>query len=306
MIEVFRHPSSRDLLIRVTEIFNSKQIYQKRDRHIVFLCGGSLETHAQSMRRRFLDHARDKLSDFHFFIAEAATNDITSFEPPQFIDLTEFETLLAGVSDCLIIFVESPGAIAELGFFSNSDAASKILIVNDINKQNRSFITSGPIHLIDGESSFRYALYIDFSSSRHFNLIERRLRDVLRRKTSTRLKMPRMFKTFSPHEKLHIVYGIVDIFRSLTADDVIYAINKIFRGVGSREKKDVKHLLSILAASDYLKRSGPDNAYLSPANDNNYFLDFHGIDINDIRADAIDHLRRHHRDALQQVQSGAS
>ena len=64
------------------------------------------------------------------------------------IDLLTFEEFLAEVSDCIILFVESPGTFSELGTFAYADRlfADKLIVVVDEKYENdKSFIITGPV-----------------------------------------------------------------------------------------------------------------------------------------------------------------
>lgn len=67
------------------------------------------------------------------------------------IDILTFEEVLAEISECIIIIVESPGTYCELGAFALNDVfADKTIVVNEDNPQyKKSFITKGPIKKIE-------------------------------------------------------------------------------------------------------------------------------------------------------------
>ena len=67
-----------------------------------------------------------------------------------FPDLLELENYLAHLADVIVLFVESPGSIAELGAFAASDTLRpKLLAVrNTFYASEQSFIADGPIRKI--------------------------------------------------------------------------------------------------------------------------------------------------------------
>jgi hypothetical protein len=68
------------------------------------------------------------------------------FDQGIFAELLELEEYLADLSDVIILFVESPGSIAELGAFAASDTVRpKILTVINSFHAGKSFIADGPI-----------------------------------------------------------------------------------------------------------------------------------------------------------------
>ncbi len=68
----------------------------------------------------------------------------------QSVDLLSLENMLAESVDVIIIIPESPGAIAELGAFTNNKLLlKKIICLQDAKyKKEKSFINSGPIRLL--------------------------------------------------------------------------------------------------------------------------------------------------------------
>ena len=85
---------------------------------LVFVCGGPAANGANSVRRRFLDWAQNHIEGFRFFLAEAAAKDIMANAEPKFLNLSQFEYVLAAVADCVVIIPESVGSWAETGYFS--------------------------------------------------------------------------------------------------------------------------------------------------------------------------------------------
>ena len=104
-----------------------------------------------SGRRKFHAWATKKLRNITFLLAEDASKDLLQHANPGFINLSEFENLVADIADCIILFPETKGAIAELGLFSGSKKASrKLLIVTDKKHQSKdSFINLGHMATID-------------------------------------------------------------------------------------------------------------------------------------------------------------
>ncbi|MBZ0099077.1 MAG: retron St85 family effector protein, partial [Taibaiella sp.] len=138
----------------------SLRSYLRRDSSIVFVCGADPKL-AGSCRSKFLKYAEKHLANYDFFIAEDLLN-IKSVDS----DLLSIEDKLAQFSDCVILFLESPGAFAELGAFANkSNLTSILLAVNDSAYSGaRSFINDGPINKINRESKFKPAIDVNFES----------------------------------------------------------------------------------------------------------------------------------------------
>jgi hypothetical protein len=120
----FLHPSSGMLIERVAHAFGSNDAFLVADRNLLFVCGGPVTSACNSLRKEFLRYAQTELPNFRVFLAEAALQDIAQYNAPDFLNLALFEDFVAEFADCILLFPESPGSYAEIGFFS---AYEKIL-----------------------------------------------------------------------------------------------------------------------------------------------------------------------------------
>jgi len=117
----------------------------------IFLCGGAIsssEATIASARHYALSRvdAEGRIAGRTVILAEKLTN---LLHGDDFRDLLEFEEHIAALSACVLLFVESPGSIAELGSFAvMPHLAPRLLVVCeqlfDV-EENPSFIFLGPI-----------------------------------------------------------------------------------------------------------------------------------------------------------------
>jgi hypothetical protein len=128
----------------------------------VFFCGGKLgklnEKPAFSVRDFLLRHrALFRTINCNVVLAEDATQ---LYRDSKFRDLISFEEGVAQVAALILIVAESPGALAELGAFTLSEAISPHLkvIVDRNYERDESFIRHGPLRRLqnayDGSVSF--------------------------------------------------------------------------------------------------------------------------------------------------------
>jgi hypothetical protein len=118
----------------------------------IFLCGGPLQgprDGAIGSLRHFAVRAattsHGAISGRRIIVAEQLTH---LLQDRNFSDLVEFERYLAALASCVVIFLESPGAIAELGSFSVlPDLRDKVMVVGEQAHAEPplSFIQLGPI-----------------------------------------------------------------------------------------------------------------------------------------------------------------
>jgi len=119
---------------------------------LVFLCGGktcSPSTAYLSARDYFWHHIKAEDESLHKRL-RLAENINDWFDRAMFGDLLEVEECLADLAELIILFVESPGSIAELGAFAVSEIlrSKTLAIINQFHGTERSFIADGPIRRI--------------------------------------------------------------------------------------------------------------------------------------------------------------
>ena len=152
-----------EILITIKRLALSQRIYLSKDANLIFVCGASLNTNnGKNARNRFLDYSKANLPEYDIFTAEKFFD---LFRGDA--DLLTVEDKLGKYSDCIIIFLESPSAIAELGAFSNNDKLVKqMLVINDIEYATAtSFIEKGPLAKVSKQSEFGKTIYCNMQRS---------------------------------------------------------------------------------------------------------------------------------------------
>ncbi len=304
MLHAFSHPSSDYLMRRIKDSFQHKVIYQRKERHIIFLCGGSTVAYKRSMRKRFLKHFSKTHSDLQIILAESAISDINIYNDHGFINLADFETLIVAISDCILIFPESPGSIAELGFFANNeDAVKKLLVVNKISEQNDSFINNGLMPRINSKSIFQPVLFTDFSNP-NFSQIEKRLTDRLHKTQSKKFKYIR-FSKLSIQQKMYVIFQILYIFRVLNLEGIIHCIEKLFSKTTKKINTEIMTIMSILISGEIILRIGDDSQYFMPSPNVKPFLDFRNIEVESLRTETTSFFNKHHDETYKLIEANS-
>lgn len=77
-------------------------------------------------------------------------------------DLLLFEADLAYLTSAIIVFLESPGAIAELGAFSQISSLSEklLVVVSEQYHPRKSFISLGPIRSLHDTKKYQHCLCV--------------------------------------------------------------------------------------------------------------------------------------------------
>ena len=110
-----------------------------------------------SLRRQYIDWCIDNEPGIVCIRAETAITDLmgATRSRGRNDDLAQVETVIAGVCDCVLLFAESPGSLAELGMFCMNDSiAKKTFVVLLEQHQGGSFINRGPVARIARQGGF--------------------------------------------------------------------------------------------------------------------------------------------------------
>lgn len=116
----------------------------------VFMCGGEIDTGQlipQSLRERIINYLDDKCESIYRACIKA--EDFKDyFKAGAYKDLFEFETDIANIATLIVVCLESPGSLVELGMFcSNVQHSHKLCVIapqDEVEKQD-SFIYLGPL-----------------------------------------------------------------------------------------------------------------------------------------------------------------
>jgi hypothetical protein len=156
------------------------------------------------------------------------------FRGGVYSDLVTFEEHLAGLSDVIVLVVESPGSIAELGAFSISPAITDrlLVLVAEIHyEQNESFIKLGPLKRLEDKNGEAVLVY-DW----HEKIVENNIERVVERYDKLKSEMPsivkairqfmsadnreRVFKKDDTSHQMLLVCDLIDLFGALPFTEI--------------------------------------------------------------------------------------
>lgn len=135
-----------------------------QSQHRIFICGGPVDVTKPippSFRNRFISYAASKNSHIEesIILAESFKD---YFKENAYSDLLVFEDEIANLSSLILIFLESPGSLVELGMFcSRPQFYRKLLIVapQEKTESEDSFIYLGPLEHISRKESSSVMIY---------------------------------------------------------------------------------------------------------------------------------------------------
>jgi hypothetical protein len=154
-------------------------------------------------------------------------------------DLVTFEEHLAGLSDVIVLVVESPGAIAELGAFAVSPSICDrlLVLVAELHYEQDSFIKLGPINRLENKNTDSVLVY-DWHELVLGRVIDRfdKLSDEMPsiveaiRSFMSPEKSERIFKVEEASHQMLLICDLIDLF-------------------GALPQKEIQEFLSILSIS---------------------------------------------------------
>lgn len=221
----------------------------------VFLCGGKndISFHPILSVRHLLynELTNGKHSDIAGKLKLA--EDIQDwFRGGVYSDLVTFEEHLAGLSDVIVLVVESPGAIAELGAFSVSPAiADRLLVlVAEIHYEQESFIKLGPLKRLEDKNSEAVLVY-DWHEKvidKHVERFDKLTVEIPSIVTAIRQFMSvdnseRVFKKDDPSHQMLLVCDLIDLFGALPVTEIQEFLSVVSVGVTTERLKQYLFLL---------------------------------------------------------------
>lgn len=252
---------------RVLDYFSRGDLFLTSDIHLCFVCGAATDTLAgtdqPSVRALFVEHIQsDPAIRIVCVRAESAMAELLRHpEERRRSDIAKLETVVADSVDSVLIFPESPGSFAELGFFSAHERiAEKTVVAIAAEHQTPSFIMLGPISLIGKVSQFKPTPFsLDANPADSMPRIAAiLLGDQPERRPYRRRFERQAWKLFPYRTQLAVLDEVLDVAGALTEVDLLNIIHVIF---GDYDVTTVRLLLSLLVAMGRIERDENGDIY---------------------------------------------
>jgi hypothetical protein len=147
-------------LVEIAKSLNIAKSYVQNRPTQIFLCGGPIPDTGMpnaSLRAVLMALIRSKYPHLSpsVILAEDAAKWYHNPDSPYFPNLVDLEKQIGALSTLILLIVESPGSIAELGAFSfiPSLQAKLYVVLEGSFQHKRSFIMDGPIAMVEKEST---------------------------------------------------------------------------------------------------------------------------------------------------------
>lgn len=245
---------------RLHRYFNRGDLFFSRDTHLCFVCGAAGATipgtDTPSLRSLFVSYVSNRGDHKITCVrAETAATELLRQIDERGLNISLFEKTIAETVDSILIFPESPGSFAELGYFSaHEQIAKKTLVAIRAEHQANSFITLGPIHSIARVSAYSpVPIALAEPVINQMPQIGERLLGEHARKRPYRQRVEKQtWKAYESREQLALMDEIIDLVGAITEVDLQYAVQKIF---GPYDVSKLRLQLSLLVATDRIIRN---------------------------------------------------
>lgn len=213
----------------------------------VFLCGGEVDVKAPiplSARQRLVAHFAAHEPDLHDACIQA--EDFKDyFKEGAYSDLLEFEADIASIATLIVVCLESPGSMVELGLFCMDPTTSGKLLVIAPHEEvaaEDSFIYLGPLAYVkrqDADSVFIYPWpNKDELEYEHLKLMVGDIKQKLEKMQKTQ-----KFSAANPAHIALLIHDIVMLAHPITVTEIEYALMAFKL---DQEPKTVTRLLYLL------------------------------------------------------------
>ncbi|QNX12503.1 hypothetical protein IC794_01160 [Acinetobacter seifertii] len=218
---------------------------------IIFLCGGEIEP-TEEAGTKFYSSLRSYLIDF----AKLIKNEIEIRTAENFKDyllaydnLLEFESDIASISDLVVIILESPGALIELGIFvEHKNIRHKLIAIQHQNHSAQlSFINLGPLKFLK-DLSEKSVLDYNWPMEEKFQHLDHELLKLICNDIVDHLKSPRTQSNFDIKVKSHLIlfiYEVIRCFYPITDKEILSVLHLLYdhKVVNMSKLKKVIYLL---------------------------------------------------------------
>ena len=203
-------------------------------------------------------------------------------------------------ADCVMIILESVGAIAELGAFSVNDSVAKtILLINDKRYENeKSFLQMGPVAKVSLVSDFKPPIYTNLDQIlRSAAQIKERLDRIPKiRRKRVQYESLAQLQANDPKARLFLLLDMLAIFSPIAKIELQQMWHDIFNDTANLEFDIamLKALHFISVQSGYILR-----LHQKPA----YFFSFYTTNLDSVRSRVLLHYFRKEPRRIQLMES---
>lgn len=278
-------------------------------RGFLFLCGGQHDASIYEpllSARHVIYH--ELVSGRHSDLASRLklAEDIQDwFRDGKYSDLVTFEEHLAGLSSVILLVVESPGSIAELGAFAVTPAINSRLIalIDEQHFEAESFIRLGPINRLENDTQRKVLVHdwhdVDLSGRRSpaFAKLVPDVSNILADVRALLREQDReqVYRRGEPGHAMILICELCDLFGALSHQDISRYMSMADPGIAN-EKIDQYLFLLDKCGILQIKAKGQGRYYHCPEWTSHItfaFSDSRRVDRDRLRVDVVEYYKQH-------------
>ncbi|WP_373940805.1 retron St85 family effector protein [Vibrio chagasii] len=244
-----------DAIIGAFEPFDVNKFKVNYPDHRIFVCGGPIDVKAPiplSFRQRLIDKLASSYPDIETEVVLAETFK-DYFREHAYSDLLVFEDDIAQLASVVVILLESPGSLVELGMFcTKPNFYKKLLIVAPREETERedSFIYLGPLDHIRSREASSVAIY-PWPDNRVLDYPSIHIQDLCDTLLEKRNNLPK-HPAFNQKNSGHVALLVLEIIR-LSFPILLTEIELALVSLGlDEERGKITRLLYLLSRLGYL------------------------------------------------------
>lgn len=227
---------------------------------IVFLCGGEVDVRnpfGGSVRDGVLSLLSSNRPHWSIILAEHFKDWVAD---SVYHDLVSFEDDLASISSLVVLILESPGALTELGLFARHEYLSKKLhvIVNDEHYNQSSFIRLGPLRHLERHNSKSVCAYPwdDKNPPSLKSILPEICQDIT--ECLSNLDRTEAFSISNNGHLAFLVFEIVKLYRALKFTEIETCLTALSVPINREKLRRILFLLNKLSLVSSIKRGNQD------------------------------------------------
>ena len=235
------------------------------DPPIILLFGGEVNiknAESTSVREKFVEYCCDCKNPLEDSI-KLAEHYKDWYESEHYDNLLVFEEELSQLASLVVIILESPGAIAELGAFCVNDKIKNklVIVLTEEHEEAKSFITLGLLKLLESESVLAYDWdYDDISSTVKSELpvLAEDIEGLIKTQDVEDIDISNI------GHLSYVIHELIIQFRAITSQEIVEYLKVL--GVTGLSTKYIKKCLYLLTLFDLIKSRKKGNREFFIAN----------------------------------------
>jgi hypothetical protein len=233
---------------------------------IIFACGGNADVRLpepESVRGFFIEHITSKEPELFRYIRIA--EDFKDWlNDSKYGDLKTFEEDIAHISSLILIFLESPGTIAELGLFATHDNLidKLIIFVSEVHYNSDSFIKLGLLRYLSGKNEDTVRCYpwddknLKSTAKAVINDISEDIKELL-----SKHRKREIFQKENPGHISFVIFEIILLFKALKYNEILDLLECLNLSIS---KQKLNRFLFLLEKLEFISKKNYGSEFYYP------------------------------------------